>query len=150
MVSDLLKGIEVGVSGVAGARPLQSVRILLVEDDPLVATTFVLTLKQAGAYVVSEREYTLAMSHFKYGNTRFDVLVCDYDLGPGGTGLDFIEEAREHYKHPMACILISGSLGRHTAYSRDIPLMEKPFHPAQLVGHIKQQLTHTTPDDTIT
>jgi DNA-binding NtrC family response regulator len=112
-------------------------RVLLIDDDPMVRQTLADTLADEGIEVDGLANAEDALVLLGAGQVP-DVLVADIDLGAGLSGLDLAGIARE--RHPaVEVVLISGASpgpgqpapGRHERFLR------KPFAPAALAEAIR-------------
>jgi DNA-binding NtrC family response regulator len=115
-------------------------RVLLIEDDPLVRSLLSETLGEEGIEVDGLSNAEDALILLGAGQVP-DVLVADVNLGEGLNGLDLAEIARD--RHPaVEVILISGN-GPADPGTRRPPrpherLLRKPFAPAALVDAIRE------------
>ncbi len=111
------------------------VRVLVIDDDPLVRETLADTLAEEGIEVdgLANAEDALVL----LGADQVpDVLVADVDLGAGLTGLDLARIARE--RHPgVEIILISGKPPAAEPLGRRERFLRKPFSPAALAAAIR-------------
>lgn len=84
-------------------------RVLLIEDDPLVAKPTVRVLEKAGARQVDWAP-TPATAHVQCNSASYDFLVSDFDLGPSApNGVELLGELRTT-SHPEAVfVCISAS-----------------------------------------
>ena len=81
--------------------------MLIVEDDPLITSMLVRSLKKVAPDPHCEREAAAAIRMLETGS--FDVVWSDLDLGPGASGIDLLERARA--MQPAALLMIvSGNL----------------------------------------
>ena len=112
-------------------------RVLLINDDPLVRQTLMDTLAEEGIEVDGLANAEDALVLLGAGQVP-DVLVADIDLGAGLNGLDLAAIARE--RHPaVEVVLISGkppgpgqiSSDRHERF------LQKPFASAALAEAIR-------------
>lgn len=71
--------------------------ILLVEDDPVVRMTTAALLEDAGHVVLEARHGPHAVALIARYPGRFTVLVTDYHMPHGMTGVDLIEHMRPLY-----------------------------------------------------
>jgi DNA-binding response OmpR family regulator len=71
-------------------RPLENIRVLLVEDDPIIALDLRQTLESAGATVIGPA-HDVASATALMQNNRFDVAVLDH-LIVGGDSLPVANE----------------------------------------------------------
>ena len=110
-------------------------RVLLIDDDPLVRQTLMDTLATEGIEVDGLANAEDALVLLGAGQVP-DVLVADIDLGAGLSGLDLAAIARE--RHPaVQVVLISGkppAPGRLGARER---FLRKPFAPSALAEAIR-------------
>jgi diguanylate cyclase (GGDEF)-like protein/PAS domain S-box-containing protein len=82
--------------------------ILIVEDDPDIALLELRSLEKAGYKAVSVSKAEEAMSHIKQGG--IDLIILDYDLSGGFTGLQFYEELkRKGYRIPVIMVTASNN-----------------------------------------
>ncbi|MEZ5738393.1 MAG: response regulator [Burkholderiaceae bacterium] len=61
-------------------------RVLLVEDDPLVASTLNFLLTRAGAITTLASSHAEAMASLHEPTTPPELLICDFDLDDALTG----------------------------------------------------------------
>ena len=80
-------------------------RILVVEDDPAVLTTYRMLLEQQGYGVVSAESYDQAKRDLRDG--KFDLLICDLSLERQHSAFDVIDEARRS-DPAMAAVVVTG------------------------------------------
>jgi two-component system, sensor histidine kinase len=81
-------------------------RIALVEDNPVVRNSLVFALTDAGHQVVAaESGHKL---HEQMAGERPDIVVSDYRLTQGETGLDVIASMREAYGPGLPALIVTG------------------------------------------
>jgi CheY-like chemotaxis protein len=104
----------VGRSPKKRSRKAQTLKILHVEDDDVVAGMVKETLAHEGWEVETCSDGTTAMSKIA-SSTRYDLLLLDYDL-PGANGMQLVQQARSlAYRQRMPIIILSGSLDETSA-----------------------------------
>jgi CheY-like chemotaxis protein/anti-sigma regulatory factor (Ser/Thr protein kinase) len=118
----------------------KSIRVLIIDDEPLVVRSLTSVLGQHMTVVgetVPERALALMLAE-----PPFDVIVCDVMM-PGLSGVDIHERvAREKPGHESRFVFITG--GTYTARARDylerVPnaRLIKPFAVAQLVTAVER------------
>lgn len=112
-------------------------RVLLIDDDPLVRQLLADTLADEGIEVDGLANAEDALVLLGAGQVP-DVLVADIDLGSGLSGLDLAGIARE--RHPaVEVVLISGTAPHpaQTSPDRHERFLQKPFAPAALAEAIR-------------
>lgn len=80
--------------------------VVVIDDDPLVLEATGGLLKSWGCQVVTAESYDGAMAHLAEIRRRPDLIICDYRLSEGATGIDAIEALRSAFEIPA--LLISG------------------------------------------
>jgi CheY-like chemotaxis protein len=109
--------------------PGASKLVVVIEDDPLVLEATGGLLRSWGCRVVAAESYGEAIRKLSEIGQRPDLIVCDYRLPQGPTGVDAIEMLREAFEIPA--LLISGDA---TSPQRDnavsgYRLLHKPVNP---------------------
>lgn len=116
-------------------RPLaaKSQCILLVDDDELVRASGTSSLRRAGYDVVQAADGEEALALLVAAGP-FDLMVTDYAM-PGLSGQDLIDAVRRR-KPRMPVLMVTGYAdnGRESA---DVPRLQKPFLPAELVDRVQ-------------
>ncbi len=116
------------------------IRVLLVEDDRLLADSLREYLRDAGFLVTVANSFSQAVDLLE--RKRFDVYVLDINLGDGD-GIDLLEDLR-HFKDDTPTIFISALTDIKTitrgfnAGAEDY--LKKPFDPEELVVRIKARI----------
>lgn len=80
--------------------------VVVIDDDPLVLEATVGLLRSWGCKVVAAESYTAALDGLASIGRRPDLIVCDYRLPEGATGIDAIKSLRSAFEIPA--LLISG------------------------------------------
>ena len=116
--------------------------ILLVEDDAAVRTATKLLLKSEG-YVVNAAESLPDALKRAREMTQLDLILTDYHLPAGESGLDVIAAIRAELAKPLRAILITGDTSSAVAELRRDPLLRvasKPIRAEDLL-QILNELT---------
>lgn len=111
---------------------LKDLRVLVVEDDPLVAWDIEAILQDAGGAVVGPVG-RLSQALDVIAAAQFDVVLLDLNLGRDNSlpAADRLEQAR------IPFVFLSGhSVDFLPERHRDRPLVSKPFHPRLLLDAI--------------
>lgn len=78
--------------------------IVVIEDDPLVLEATESLLRSWGCRVVAAESYGDAMAKLTKIGERPDLIVCDYRLPVGPSGIDTIERLRGAFEIPALLI----------------------------------------------
>jgi CheY-like chemotaxis protein len=113
--------------------------VIVIDDDPLVLEATAGLLSSWGCQVVTAETYSTAVEKLAGVNRRPDLIVCDYRLAEGSTGIDVIKGLRSVYEIPA--LLISGDplpAGDDEKPGSGYSLLQKPLDAdrfrAALVG----------------
>ncbi len=82
--------------------------VLLVEDDQAVRDATRMLLKVEGYRVTAVASLTEALQKAAADDTRLDLLITDYHLSEGETGIQIIAMLRKHLGIPLKAVLITG------------------------------------------
>lgn len=82
--------------------------IVVIDDDPLVLEATGGLLRSWGCRVIAAESYGEAITRLAKIGGRPDLIVCDYRLSHGSTGVDAIESLRNAFEIPA--LLISGDV----------------------------------------
>ncbi len=80
--------------------------VVVIDDDPLVLEATGGLLRSWGCQVVAAESYGAALGRLSELKRRPDLIVCDYRLAKGATGVDAMEGLRNAFEIPA--LLISG------------------------------------------
>jgi len=111
-------------------------RVLLVEDDAAVREATRMLLKSDGYHVTAVASLAEALAHAAE-DPRLDLLVTDYHLRDGETGMQVIAALREALRVPLRAILITGDTSAAMHALRMDPhlrLASKPIKAEELLG----------------
>jgi DNA-binding response OmpR family regulator len=118
-------------------------RILIVDDEPLVAETLTLIFRRNGFDAVKAKDADEALSLVR--QTPPDLVLCDIDM-PGRDGISLMGDlSRELPSCPI--LVLTGfysSLARVRAYTgtmkQPISIVTKPCQPVDLLRHADELL----------
>lgn len=118
-----------------------ALRILLAEDDDLVARTVLATLRRSGHAVTHVSDGTAAWKHLQDRASEFDLLIFDVNM-PGIDGIELSRRVRGPLRYTGKILIISGRL---TSENMDAltdanvdSLLPKPFTPEQLIEAVSR------------
>jgi signal transduction histidine kinase len=113
---------------------LTGLLVLLVEDDPLGREALSSLLRSWGCVVVEANGLTAALGQFEAG-ARPEVIVSDYRLPYGESGIEVIARLRAAAGFEIPACLISGDTDpglMQAAKEAGLSLLHKPVRPAKL------------------
>lgn len=118
---------------------LEKIKVLVVEDEPLIALELEAALEEGGFSPVCTRDAEMALA--KLGDTKVGALVTDINLAGEMKGWDLAHRARELYPDIPVVYVTSISLDEWKA--NGVPhsiLISKPFAPSQIRAAISDLL----------
>jgi PAS domain S-box-containing protein len=116
---------------VKASRPL---RILAVDDDPIVLLNTATTLTDMGHQVLQADSGPAALEVL--AREPIDLLLTDYTM-PRMTGAELIDKARES-RPGLKAIIASGFASVPEGKALDVPRLAKPFSDSELAGAIER------------
>ncbi|HEY9580470.1 MAG TPA: PAS domain S-box protein [Rhizorhapis sp.] len=125
----------------ASAAPQRRARILLIEDEPLIAMDMCDTLEDAGYTVVGPAS-TLDEAHELVETAKFDAALLDANLS--GEAVDEVAAALTRKGMPFAFVTGYGREALPEAF-RHAPLLNKPLLPKSAFDMLEKLLSRETP-----
>jgi len=129
--------LDASIRSAMGHGPL---RVLMVEDDPLVASVVVPAIRGAGHSVQHCTNADEAKSVLQHGG-KFDVVFSDVVMPGNMTGLDLARWCHAH-QPGLPVVLASGYTAQ--APEPDVKMLRKPYH----VDELLEALVHAADDVT--
>ena len=117
-------------------------RVLLVEDDAGVRDATRLLLKVEGYDVIATASCDAALAQVT-ADPRLDLLVTDFHLGNGSSGLDVVQALREKLGTPFNTIIVTGDTStamRELPHDEHLRLLSKPVHADALLALVRALL----------
>lgn len=102
--------------------------VVVIDDDPLVLEATEGLLRSWGCQVVAAESCGDAMAKLGEIGQRPDLIVCDYRLPRGPTGVDAIATLRNAFEIPALLISGDGSLAQPDDDSGAYRLLHKPLN----------------------
>jgi CheY-like chemotaxis protein len=128
---------ETAAQGSALAPSMGAAKILVVDDDPLIAMNTVDMLEDLGHTVIRANSGHKALQVLETEPT-IDLLVTDHAM-PGMSGLELAEIARRKWP-TLRVLLATGYADLPDKKTTDLPRLSKPYHQAQLQAEINRLL----------
>ena len=125
---------------------LENRLIVLVEDEPVVLAGLEAVLKSWGATLASFNSVSACVAWLEGRQTslaRPDLLIVDFRLEDGRSGLEAIALMRTHFKQKIPAIVVTGSTmtgHEQEAHDMDFHLLIKPVLPNKLRAMIAFKL----------
>lgn len=120
----------------------EEIKILVLDDEPLVLRALQLQLERFGFDVVTSNHPEEAILTLQ--STHFDVLICDNSM-PAMSGTDFLEKIQNLYSH-MKRFMLTGSTPVDKTGSIELQsllvekVFRKPCHVADIADAIRASL----------
>ncbi len=115
-------------------------RVVLVEDDPLVANAMISLLQDLGAEVKCFHKAEDALHHADV--EQADYHIVDYMLGGTYNGIQFLNLLRQKRGAPFKAALMTGDTSSdfiRTAATLDWPVLHKPVSLSKLISSLSAQ-----------
>lgn len=112
-------------------RPLENVRVLLVEDDPIIALDLRQTLEAAGATVIGPA-HDVAAATALMQNNPFDLAVLDHLI----VGGDSLPVADELARRGLRFLFHTSHRGLLPQKFPHAPVIDKPSRSGELVAAV--------------
>ncbi len=121
----------------APSAPIEAPRVMVLEDDPAVRSATRLLLKVHGYDVRTAATIGEALEAAR--EQAIELLITDYHLCGGETGIQAITALRELLGPQLKAILVTGDLAAASGLERDsrLRLLAKPIHAEQLIGTVQ-------------
>lgn len=120
--------------------------ILVIEDDPTVREMIKLLLDQEGHATIVAEDVATGLKLAGEDAARLDLVIADYNLSCGVSGLDAIAALRRHLQRDLPAIVLTGDIATSTLRSvADLGYVQlnKPVKAQQLIQLIQQSLAQS-------
>ncbi|MFD1623290.1 ATP-binding protein [Azospirillum griseum] len=124
-------------------RPVLSATVLVIEDDAIVREGLSAMLTGCGCTVLTAATCAQALDHANR-RPQPDVIVADYGLGDGRTGVEVIRDVRHALGLAIPAVLVTGDTTLSDAPGADVEdfkVMHKPVRSEELQRAITSALT---------
>jgi len=135
---------------IEAATPAQATReavsdktVVVIDDAALVLEGMGGLLRKWGFRVVAAQSYEQALAQFGEHDDEPDLIVSDYHLPDGKTGIEVIEQMRDAFGMSIPAFLLSGDTGPERlreAHAKGYYLLHKPVSPMRLRTVLNQVL----------
>jgi two-component system CheB/CheR fusion protein len=127
----------------AALPPPRTGTILLIEDDPDIAELLEIFLKGEGHRVTTERDGIEALAHIEHAALQPDLILSDYNLPKGLSGLQLAVAVRSFLHRRVPVIILSGDISTETlrgVKQEDCIHLSKPVKLPALAEAIQEAL----------
>ena len=132
------------------AHQFNELKILVVDDEQTVNQSATALLEEMGCQVVQASSTPEAIMHIQAWTP--DLVLADFRLGDGDSGLKTIQALRQSLPH-LSAVMISGDTAPSRlkeAANADLQLLHKPLHLKQLQQVLSDAMTQKKIRDAIT
>jgi PAS domain S-box-containing protein len=116
--------------------------VLVVDDDDAVADSTALLLDVEGFRAITAGHFDEARDRLEQLETAPDLIICDYHLGSGPSGIEIIGMIREVVGLPIPALLVTGDTSRAALDLADrldrCRLLSKPIDGDELLGLLRE------------
>lgn len=124
---------------------LGGLRIVVIDDDPLVLTAMESLLDSWGCDVVAAPDLRGAQERLDALGKTPQAIISDHRLARGSTGVEVIRKLRQRYGAELPAALITGDTGPDAlgmAEREGYPVLHKPLRPARLRALLNRFAAH--------
>ncbi len=122
--------------------------VVVIDDDAPILEGMGSLLRSWGCRVVTGSTETSALSGLAEHDRRPDLIISDYRLSDGKTGVDVIARLRSEFSAPIPAFLISGDTNPEPlleARANGYSLLHKPVDPMTLRAILNRMLQQSEP-----
>ena len=126
----------------------RSAEIVIVDDDPDVLGLLEHCLMANGHSVTTAADGAAALALFTAGAVHPEILLTDYNLPNGMTGIQLLAAVREKLHHRLPAIILTGDITREALAiiaMEDCIRLSKPVAPDELIAAIERLSTRNHP-----
>jgi len=112
-----------------------SASVLIIDDDPIVREGLEMVLQDWGLSVLSAGSLLDADRAIRTAVDPVDLIIADYHLADGPSGLDGLDQLVQCSRNAPACLVITGSTDREALRrieASGVPRLHKPVSPRAL------------------
>jgi len=117
--------------------------IAVVEDEAIVLVGYQMLFESWGYDVIAASSADEALDQLRHRQQAPDVIVADYRLKNGRTGVDAIRSIQAEFNAAIPGILVTGDTGAdrlREAAASGLPILHKPVNGNQLHDLIERAL----------
>src|SRR5882672_6706047 len=135
--------IEHSIASSAIADPAAGKLVVVIDDDALALDAMRGLLRRWGCLVVTAEAEGAALASLADDDQCPDLIISDYRLADGHTGIDAIQRLRSAFQAPIPAFLVTGDIAPERlseASANGFHLLHKPVGPMALRAMLNQLL----------
>jgi CheY-like chemotaxis protein len=117
--------------------------VVVIDDDAMVLESLEAILVEWGYQTIAAASAEEAVARVRELNRRPDIMIADYRLQEGRTGIEAILAVRALFDHPIPGLILTGETDLkflRECTGHDVGIAHKPVMPSQLGRALDQQL----------
>jgi two-component system, sensor histidine kinase len=117
-------------------------RAMVVDDDAMVLDSLQALLTEWGYEVLTAADADQAVARVRERSRQPDIVIADYRLQEGRTGIEVIRAVRALFDQPIPGVILTGETGlefMRTVAGQDVGIAHKPVTPRDLGRVLDQQ-----------
>lgn len=131
------------------ALPLENALVAFIDDDESILGAMVEVFDHWGVALAAGEDAGQVRAELEELGRKPDIILCDYRLREGRTGIEAIRILREAFGQNIAAALLTGDTAPDTIQAitaSRLPVLHKPLKPAKLRAFLSHLLAgHTEP-----
>jgi two-component system, sensor histidine kinase len=129
------------------ALPLENALVAIIDDDEAILAAMVEIFDRWNVALAVGADAKQVCAELKTLGRAPDLILCDYRLTQGLTGIEAIQLLRDNFGADIPAALITGDTGSETMQSiqtNDLPVLHKPLKPAKLRAFLSHLLSESS------
>lgn len=129
------------------ALPLENALVAIIDDDEAILTAMVEIFDRWDVALAVGADAKQVCAELKELGRAPDLILCDYHLTQGLTGIEAIQLLRENFGADIPAALITGDTASGTLKSiqaNGLPVLQKPLKPAKLRAFLSHLLSESS------
>lgn len=127
----------------AGSINLKGISVMVIDDERVIREGMEAVLQSYDCLTLTAGSLNEALQVLDEADTAPDIVVADYQLERGVTGVETIDAVREKLGRQVPALLVTGDTGMdrlQVAIDKALPIVHKPVDPDLLLNAIARQL----------
>lgn len=129
------------------ALPLENALIAFIDDDEAILSAMVEVFDHWGVALAVGEDAEQVRKELEELGSKPDIILCDYRLRDGHTGIEAIQTLRDAFGQHIAAALLTGDTAPDTIQAikaSNLPVLHKPLKPAKLRAFLSHLLSGAT------